>query len=124
MTSTVYPLSVTAASQPIAVTTNIFASSVTITEEMLRWGGGGILRLYFSFNLDATTGIIGVFKGGNFVGNLNADNSSEITDNGYYRFDIDVQAGDIINLQLDAASTSTEITTVLFVRAHLVLVGA
>ena len=95
---------------------NIFASDLEITSDDLRPGGGGILRLYFSF---AGTTTAKVFNNGNFKGFLNADNSNTIADNGYYRFDIDVEGGDLINLQLGAA-----VTAVNFLRLHLVNFGA
>lgn len=95
---------------------NVFASDLEITSDDLRPGGGGILRLYFSF---AGTTTVKVFNNGNFKGFLNADNSNTIADNGYYRFDIDVEGGDLINLQLGAA-----VTAVNFLRLHLVNFGA
>ena len=95
---------------------NVFASDLEITSDDLRPGGGGILRLYFSF---AGTTTAKVFNNGNFKGFLNADNSNTIADNGYYRFDIDVEGGDLINLQLGAA-----VTAVNFLRLHLVNFGA
>lgn len=95
---------------------NIFVNDVSITPDDLRPGGGGILRLYFSF-VGATA--VRVFNNGNFKGFLNADNSNTIATNGYYRFDIDVEGGDSINLQLETA-----VTAVNFVRLHLVNFGA
>ena len=52
---------------------NIFVNDVSITPDDLRPGGGGILRLYFSF-VGATA--VRVFNNGNFKGFLNADNSN------------------------------------------------
>ena len=95
---------------------NIFVEDVAITSDDLRPGGGGILRLYFSF---AGTTTAKIFNNGNFKGFLNADNSNTIADDGYYRFDIDVEGGDGINIQLGAA-----VTAVNFLRLHLVNFGA
>ncbi len=95
---------------------NIFVNDLQITSDDLRPGGGGILRLYFSF---AGTTTAKVFNNGNFKGFLNADNSNTIADDGYYRFDIDVEGGDGINIQLGAA-----VTAVNFLRLHLVNFGA
>ena len=75
---------------------NIFVEDLVITSDDLRPGGGGILRLYFSF---AGTTTAKVFNNGSFKGFLNADNSNTIADDGYYRFDIDVEGGDGINIQ-------------------------
>jgi len=95
---------------------DVFANDVAFTSDDFRPGGGGILRIYFSF--DSTT-TAKVYNNGNFKGFLNADNSNTIAQDGYYRFDIDVEGGDGINLQLGAA-----ITGVNFLRLHLVNFGA
>lgn len=95
---------------------DVFVNDVEFTSDDFRPGGGGILRIYFSFD---TTTTAKVFNNGNFKGFLNADNSNTIAENGYYRFDIDVEGGDGINLQLGAA-----VTGVNFLRLHLVNFGA
>ncbi len=104
----------------IAVTTNILNSDIAITSDMVKPGGGGILRLYFSFETpaDAPTQI-SVFNNSSTKGTLNADNASAIVDNGYYRFDIDVEEGDNINLQ-----SSVELESINLLRTHLVQFGA
>lgn len=104
----------------IPIATDILEFPVVITNEMVSPGGGGILRLYFSFEFNAgNQSIISVFNNNSFKGNLNADNSSFVNDAGYYRFDIDVEANDSINFQ-----SSVIIDTVNFVRTHLVQFGA
>jgi hypothetical protein len=95
---------------------NIFVNDLEITSDELRPGGGGILRVYFSFS---TTTTAKIFNNGNFKGFLNADNSNTIAENGYYRFDIDVEGGDGINIQLGAA-----VSAINFLRLHLVNFGA
>lgn len=95
---------------------NVFVNDVEFTGDDFRPGGGGILRIYFSFDAATTAK---VFNNGNFKGFLNADNSNTIAQDGYYRFDIDVEGGDGINLQLGAA-----VTAVNFLRLHLVNFGA
>ena len=116
MTSSIYPISVTGS--PVGTDTDIL-SDITFTDDMVKPGGGGILRVYFSFTVGADA-TIGVYNNNNFKGNLNADNSSKISSNGYYRFDIDIEDADVINLQ----SSDQAITIVNFVRAHLVQFGA
>ena len=118
MTSSIYPLPATA--NAVVAATNILTSDIEITSEMVSPGGGGILRLYFSFAFSSTPGTISVFNNGTLKGNLNSDNSQNLVDNGYYRFDIDVEAGDNINLQ----SPTDAISAVNFFRAHLVQFGA
>jgi hypothetical protein len=103
----------------ITADTNILTSDIEITSEMVSPGGGGIIRLYFSFLFGTTPAMISVFNNGILKGNLNADNSGEIITDGYYRFDIDVESGDNINIQ-----SSEEIISVNFIRAHLVQFGA
>ena len=119
MTSSIYPLPSTANGLPIAADTDILASDVAITTDMVKPGGGGILRLYFTFTFAVSPGAITVFRNGTAVGTLNADNAFAIVDTGYYRFDIDVEAGDLINLQSDQ-----QVTLISNLRFHLVQFGA
>ena len=74
--------------------------------------------LYFSFTFGSSPATVNVFNG-TLKGALNADNTSNVVDNGYYRFDIDVEAGDTINLQADESVTAINV-----LRAHLVQFGA
>lgn len=118
MTSSINPLALTADTPVILANTDILTSDITITSDMVNPGGGGILRLYFSFTFAVSPATVNVFNG-TLKGALNADNSSEVVDNGYYRFDIDVEAGDTINLQ-----ANQDVTAINFLRAHLVQFGA
>lgn len=120
MTSSIYPVPFDIEPVTISAGTNILSTAITITAAQVKPGGGGILRLYFSFTTPATT-IVSVRQGAGAIlkGNLNADNASEILSDGYYRFDIDVQAGDIVNLR-----STQNITVVNVFRAHLVQFGA
>jgi len=103
----------------IAADTNILNSPITITSNMVSPGGGGILRLYFSFNLSASATIsvrIGM-TGDTLKGDLNPNNL--VLSDGYYTFNIDVKADDIINLRSDQ-----EINPVNSIRAQLIQFGA
>ena len=102
-----------------SVNTNIFSSDIIITNDHVSPGGGGILRLMFSFDFANSTAALSVFNNGSLKGTLNADNDGDIILDGYYRFDLDVESGDSINLQADEI-----INGVNFVRAHLVQFGA
>ena len=102
---------------------DILSNDIEITNDMVSPGGGGILRLYFAFTFTSSPGTIGVFNNSVFKGNLNADNDSQVVTDGYYRFDIDVEAGDSINLQL-LSGTGGDSVSVAFTRAHLVQFGA
>jgi len=107
--------------ETIAIDDNILSVPITIIPIHVKPGGGGIVRLYFSFTTsDAANTNISVFNNSVFKGFLNADNGKEIISDGYYRFDIDVENGDIINLQ----STLKSISKINLFRAHLVQFGA
>jgi len=102
----------------VAADTNILNSPITITSDIVSPGGGGIVRLMFSLNTSTTTNIT-IFNNGNLKGFLNADNTNNIEPDGYYRFDLDVEAGDNLNFQ-----SSETINVINFTRAHLVQFGA
>jgi hypothetical protein len=102
---------------------NILKNNIVITNSLVFPGGGGILRLYFAFVFDTSPGTIVVFNNDVAKGALNADNDSQIITNGYYRFDIDVEADDSINLKLESG-TGSDLLSVNFLRAHLVQFGA
>ncbi len=118
MTSSIYPLPVSFNATPTSGN-DILTSDIPITTNQVKPGGGGTLRLLFSFNFATSPATISVFNNDLLKGTLNADNSGEIVSGGYYRFDIDVEAEDNINL-----TASQDIDSVNFVRAHLVQFGA
>jgi len=99
--------------------TDILSSDIIIEPGQLTPGGGGLLRLSFSIIFGTSPSTISIFNNGILKGNLNADNSGNLISNGYYRFDIDVEGGDAVNLQ-----SSQSITSIHFIRAHCVLLGA
>lgn len=119
MTSSIYAQSVTPNDTPITADTDILSSDISISASQVSPGGGGILRLMFSFVFASSPAVVRVFNNSVLKGSFNADNSFEIVDDGYYRFDIDVESGDEINLQ-----ASSNVTTVNFIRAHLIQFGA
>ena len=109
---------------PIAAGNDLLTSDIEITNDIVSPGGGGILRLYFAFTFTTSPGTIGVFNNSSLKGNLNADNSSEVLNDGYYRFDVDVEGGDNINLQLLSGTGGENVTAINLIRAHLVQFGA
>lgn len=119
MTSSIYPRPATLATDPSSGT-DILTSDIAITSDLVKPGGGGILRLYFSFTFVSTPAGVTIFNNGTAKGTLNADNASDLVSNGYYRFDIDIETGDNINLRADENITSAT----SFFRAHLVQFGA
>lgn len=118
MTSSIFALTLDPKTTATA-NEDLLNSDISISREQVRPGGGAILRLYFTFNFISSTSTVSVFNNDLYEGNLNADNSSEVVSNGYYRFDIGVEEGDSINLQ-----ASNDITSLVFLRAHLVQFGA
>lgn len=118
MTSSIYAIPVTATATPIGTNTDIIVGGVPISREQVSPGGGGILRLYFSFTFGAPS-TVRVFNNGILKGFLNADNSNVIEDNGFYRFDIDIEEGDLVNIE-----SSVAISTVNLLRVHLIQFGA
>lgn len=118
MGSSIYPIALTIETPTITANNDILTSDILITSDMVNPGGGGILRLYFSFVFGVTPATVNVFNG-TLKGALNADNSSQVVSNGYYRFDIDVESGDTINLQANQTVTAINV-----LRAHLVQFGA
>jgi len=118
LTSSIYPRPATLVTDP-AANTNILVDDIVITSDMVKPGGGGILRLYFTFSL-AATAVVSIFNNGISKGTLNVDNNNDIVSNGYYRFDIEIEAGDEINLRATQIITSST----SFFRAHLVQFGA
>ena len=119
MTSSIYALTVTPNTPVIVADTDILASDIPIIAAQVSPGKGGTLRLMFSLEFGVTPAIITVTNGGAVKGILNADNAGELITDGIYRFDIDVEAGDAINFQADQS-----VTTIRYIRAHLVLFGA
>jgi len=121
MTSSIYPLAFATTPTTITAGTNILSTPIEIVPDHVKPGGGGILRLYFSFTMptDAIVSVRAGMTGDTLKGNLNADNSALVATDGYYRFDIDVEDGDFINLR-----ANQNITVINLFRAHLVQFGA
>ena len=122
MTSSIYSLPVTPESPSITSGNNLLTSDIEITPDMVKPGGGGILRLYFAFTFDTSPGTIQVFNNNSLTGDLNAD-TFDIVDNGSYKFDIDVESGDNINLQLLTGTGGDIVTAINFIRAQLIQSG-
>lgn len=118
MTSSIYPITLNPFAAP-ASATDILQDDIAITADMVKPGGGGTLRLLFAFQLAVSPATITIFNNASSKGELNADNTSQIVTEGYYRFDLDVEAGDNINLQ-----ATQNLTSIRFIRAHLVQLGA
>lgn len=119
MTSSIYPLTLAINTPTITAGNDILSSDLTITSDMVKPGGGGTIRLSFSFVFVVSPATVTIRNGGVLKGELNADNSSNVISNGFYRFDIDIEEGDTINLR-----ATSDISAINFLRAHLVQFGA
>jgi len=108
--SSAYDIPVTLEPVTIAIAAKILTNDIVITSKSLG-GSSGLLRLYFSMDSTASADFeITVTKMGeaNLTGDpliLNADNGFVIKPSGYYRFDIGVKPGDLINLSSNVAIT-------------------
>lgn len=120
--SSAYEQVSTPAPVTIALNTKILENDLVITSDMLG-GDSGLLRLWWSF----TTGgdyVLTVTKKGEadllgFPLKVNGDNSFVLKDNGYYRFDLGVRPGDLINF-----SSSVAITKVNDLQIQQIQIGA
>ena len=70
-------------------------------------GDSGLFRIWFSFTTGAdyelTITKLGAADLTGFPLKVNADNTFVLKDDGYYRFDIGVQPGDLINMSSNVA---------------------
>jgi len=107
---------------PIALNTQILANDLVVTSSMLK-GDSGLLRIWWSFTTGADYTITVTKKGAvdllGFPLKVNGDNSFVLMDDGYYRFDIGVMPGDLINL-----SSSVTISKVNDLQIQQIQLGA
>jgi len=110
------------AGTPIALNTQILANDLVITPTMLG-GNSGLLRIWWSFTTGADYIVTLTKKGAadllGFPLQVNGDNFFVLKNDGYYRVDIGVRPGDLINL-----SSSVEITKVNDLQIQQIQLGA
>lgn len=120
--SSAYEKVSTPAGLPIALNTKILENDLEITSDMLG-GNSGLLRIWWSFTTGADYVLTITKKGAadllGFPLKVNGDNSFVLQDDGYYRFDLGVKPGDLINL-----SSSVEITKVNDLQIQQIQIGA
>lgn len=106
---------------PIFAGDKLLPEDIPIPASFVSPGGGGLMRLYFALFVENFVPTeVGILDREGFIkGILNGDNNNIINDEGYYRFDIDLEEGDQFNL---VASVNIEL--VGFFRAHLITFGA
>ena len=106
----------------IALNTKILTNDIVITNESLA-GDSGLFRLWFSFttgaDFEVTVTKLGLADLTGSPLKVNADNSFVLKSDGYYRFDIGVKPGDLINL-----SSNTAITKINDIQIQQIQTGA
>jgi len=120
--SSAYSLDDTPSGTPIAFNTKILLNDIVVTSDMLG-GDSGLFRIWWSFTTAADY-IITITKKGaadltGFPLKVNGDNLFVLKADGYYRFDIGVKIGDLINL-----SSSVQITKVNDLQIQQIQIGA
>lgn len=123
--SSAYERVSTAAGTPIALNTQIFAADIVVTREMLGRSDSGLFRIWWSFGTAAAADYeLTVTKLGfaDLLGSplkVNGDNTFVLRSDGYYRFDIGVKPGDLINL-----SSNVQIDAVNDLQVQQIQIGA
>jgi len=101
----------------------IFENDIVVTREMLGRSDSGLFRIWWSFTTGAdyelTVTKLGEADLTGFPLKVNGDNSFVLRADGYYRFDIGVEPGDLINL-----SASENITKINDLQVQQIQIGA
>ena len=122
LSSSAYARDASPAPVTIAIDTKILLNDIIVTADMLN-GNSGLFRIWWSFTTGADYTIT-ITKNGavDLLGSplvVNADSDFILKDNGYYRFDVGVEPGDLINL-----SSSVAITAVNDLQIQQIQLGA
>jgi len=120
--SSAYERDSTPAGTPIALNTKILENDFIVTKAILS-GDSGLLRIWWSFTTGADYEVTITKKGEadllGFPLKANGDNLFVLKDDGYYRFDVGVKPGDLINL-----SSSVAISKVNDLQIQQIQIGA
>lgn len=120
--SSAYDRDATPVGIPIALNTKILENDIIVTKKMLS-GDSGLFRILWSFTTGADYVLTVTKKGAvdllGFPLKVNGDNSFVLKDDGYYRFDVGVRPGDLINF-----SSSVAITKVNDLQIQQIQIGA
>lgn len=122
LASSAYERDSTVTNTPISSGTKILQNDIIITRDMLN-GDSGLLRIWWSFTTGADYAITITKKGEadltGFPLIVNPDNDFILKNNGYYRFDIGVKVGDLINM-----SSVVDISKVNEIQIQQIQIGA
>jgi len=120
--SSAYNRDATPATVTIVAINKILENDIVVTSDMLA-GDSGLFRIWWSFTTGADYELTVTKKGEadltNFPLKVNADLGFILKDDGYYRFDVGVKPGDLINL-----SSSVDITQVNDLQIQQIQIGA
>ena len=115
LSSSAYLRDSTTAETTIALNTKILENDIAITEDLLG-GSTGVFRIWFSFTTGADYQLKFSKKGladlTGFPLIVNGDNTFVLKSDGYYRFDLDVVPGDLINFSADTAISKVNSLTI------------
>lgn len=121
LSSSAYERAVTVEATP-AMNAKILTNDLVITEDLLG-GDSGLIRIWWSFTTGAEYALTITKKGEadltGFPLKVNGDISFSLKSDGYYRFDVGVRPGDLINM-----SSSVAISKVNELQIQQIQIGA
>jgi len=122
LSSSAYERDSTNSNVPISAVTKILQNDIVITKDMLN-GDSGLFRIWWSFSTGGDYTLMITKKGESdlqgFPLIVNPDNDFVLKNDGYYRFDVGVRVGDLINL-----SSTVPISKVNELQIQQIQIGA
>jgi len=125
MASSIHKIDVDPETATITAGNKILSVDIDFVPGEFAPGGGGIVRLYFSFtsaaaaDYEITVSKLGQADLTGFPLKLNSDQNFVLKSDGYYRFDIGVEETDKINF-----SSSVDLTKINELEIHKIVIGA
>jgi len=118
--SSAYEVDLTIESPSISPNNKILTNDIAITRDFLN-GDSGLIRILFSFTTPGDYEVTVTKLGENdLIGSplkLNGDNNFILKSDGYYRFDVSIKPGDLINLS--SSLTINDINDLQIQRIHI-----
>ena len=122
MASSTFRTPIETVNTPISPNSDILSNPITFEENELSPAGAGTMRIWLTFAFVADVdSIISISTKPAFADpeQLNADNNFIIKSKGKYRFDIDIEQADQLQIR-----SSIQIDTILKLRFHKIVFGA